>query len=291
MPVRGCWPNLTTWRMWERCASATSSSFASSTTIRIFGARSRSLPPVACNPACARPAWPSCPSAAATDTTSHTVHGHQYSPPGLARLSAHGLHTEKVLRKGAMQGNREAQIMLALMYYHGCHSSRCPLTFDSWPFVFAFAFAPSSVPLSLSFRSHVMSARLAGTRVRAIRWTYLRTPSPVRRLCEPPPHHRREQKRASFTHPSCTSDHDSSGTGTVDLKALRQTQPGQKASARPDVVALFCQEARDNSAEKTKSRDTKINELNALAWLLLACFLLPLVLHAALGPRRQASGR
>ena len=128
MPVRGCWPNSTTWRMWERCASATSSSFASSTTIHIFGARSRSLPPVACNPACARPAWPSCPSAAATDTTSHTVHGHQYSPPGLARLSAHGLHTEKVLRKGAMQGNREAQIMLALMYYHGCHSSRCPLT-------------------------------------------------------------------------------------------------------------------------------------------------------------------
>ena len=200
MPVRGCWPNLTTWRMWERCASATSSSFASSTTIRIFGARSRSLPPVACNPACARPAWPSCPSAAATDTTSHTVHGHQYSPPGLARLSAHGLNTEKVLRKGAMQGNREAQIMLALMYYHGCHSSRCPLTFDSWPFVFAFAFAPSSVPLSLSFRSHVMSARLAGTRVRAIRWTYLRTPSPVRRLCEPPPHHRRKQKRGHPLH-------------------------------------------------------------------------------------------
>ena len=56
-----------------------------------------------------------------------TIDGHaqlwkkmQYSPPGLARLSSFGIHTERVLRKGAQEGNREAQVMLALMYHHGC---------------------------------------------------------------------------------------------------------------------------------------------------------------------------
>jgi hypothetical protein len=56
-----------------------------------------------------------------------TIDGHaqlwkkmQYSPPGLARLSSFGIHTERVLRKGAQEGNREAQVMLALMYFHGC---------------------------------------------------------------------------------------------------------------------------------------------------------------------------
>ena len=54
----------------------------------------------------------------------------QYSPPGLARLSTYGLQTEKVLRKGAQEGNREAQMMLALMYHHGytcpCHPLHIP---------------------------------------------------------------------------------------------------------------------------------------------------------------------
>ena len=54
----------------------------------------------------------------------------QFSPPGLARLSTYGLQTEKVLRKGAQEGNREAQMMLALMYHHGytcpCHPLHIP---------------------------------------------------------------------------------------------------------------------------------------------------------------------
>lgn len=54
----------------------------------------------------------------------------QYSPPGLAKLSSFGLQTERVLRKGAQEGNREAQMMLALMYHHGyscpCHPLQIP---------------------------------------------------------------------------------------------------------------------------------------------------------------------
>ncbi|EKX48803.1 hypothetical protein GUITHDRAFT_105427 [Guillardia theta CCMP2712] len=55
-----------------------------------------------------------------------------FSPPGLARLSRHGemLQAEKILRKGAKEGNTEAQIMLALMYHHGytcpCHPLALP---------------------------------------------------------------------------------------------------------------------------------------------------------------------
>jgi len=64
------------------------------------------------------------------DNHAHLWKHVQYSPPGLAKLSSYGLCTEKVLRKGAMEGNREAQIMLALMYHHGyscpCHPLGLP---------------------------------------------------------------------------------------------------------------------------------------------------------------------
>lgn len=49
----------------------------------------------------------------------------RFSPPGLSRFSRMevALPGERALRKAAQEGNREAQIMLAMMYHHGY---RCP---------------------------------------------------------------------------------------------------------------------------------------------------------------------